>query len=94
MDLSTGTQCSKLMLAHVVLVQALITPITAATITVLEQSWSPGRRKQRRARRGFWYVRNAAKANRKPCTLVSNEINASSFSGAKGQIRESGSIDT
>lgn len=43
-----------------------------------------GQRKQSR-QGGLWYVRNAAKANRKPHTPVSNEINASSFSGARGK---------
>lgn len=68
-----------------VLVQALITPITAATVAVLGQSWSAGRREQRTGRGGLWYVRNVAKANRKAHTPVSNEINASSFSGARAK---------
>lgn len=34
---------------------------------------------------GLWYVRNVAKANRKAHTPVSNEINASSFSGARAK---------
>ena len=46
------------------------------------------------SRRGIWYVRNAAKANRKPHTPVSNKINASSFSGARGKSdRETQSTD-
>lgn len=45
----------------------------------------PGRESRNQAGGGgLWYVRNAAKANRKPHTPVSNEINALSFSGAKG----------
>lgn len=38
-----------------------------------------------KAEEGVWYVRNAAKANRKPHTPVSNEINAPSLSGARGK---------
>lgn len=52
-----------------------------------EDGWSPTAWLAERAesRQGLWYVWNAAKANRKTHTPVSNEINASSFSGAYGK---------
>lgn len=81
---------------HVVLMQVLITPFTAATVTVLGESWivgAAGQRKQRAGRGGLWYVRNAAKANRKPHTPVSNEINASSFPVQWGKSDRKSSID-
>lgn len=51
-----------------------------------------GGRAEKAGRRqgGLWYVRNAAKANRKPHTPVSNEINASSFSGVRGKSDREG----
>lgn len=64
--------------------QVLITAITAA-VTVLGESGTVGERESREQAGGLWYVRNAAKANRKPHTPGSNEINASRFSGARGK---------
>ncbi|KAJ4943569.1 hypothetical protein JOQ06_006069, partial [Pogonophryne albipinna] len=57
--------------------------IAAATVTVFRGKavlWGRAGKVESR-QGGLWYVRNAAKANRKPHTPpVSNEINASSFS--------------
>lgn len=56
--------------------------------------WGRLGRESREQAGGLWYVRNAAKANRKPHTPVSNEINAFSFSGARGKSdREAQSTD-
>lgn len=71
----------------------MITPFTAVTVTVSKGKAGQGGRGGRKQAGGLWYVRNAAKANRKPHTPVSNEINASSFSGARGQIRRRSSIN-
>lgn len=42
----------------------------------------------------LWYVRNAAKANRKPCAPAFNETNASSLSGARGKPARGDSSNT